>query len=87
MCFGKEVVEKKLNEYGFTWDDVVNAGKHKTPKAEQEFIYLIHHLGAKVDRNTRKKLMVKTAEYLEVPREIIERNKYGFCDAFRAANK
>lgn len=41
----------------------------------------------KVDSKNRKKLIVKIAEYLGVPNEIIERNKYGFCDAFRERNK
>ena len=41
----------------------------------------------KVDIKTRKKLMVSTAKYLGIPNEIIERNKYGFCDAFREKDK
>jgi asparagine synthetase B (glutamine-hydrolysing) len=51
------------------------------------YIYRNIPLDAKVDGTTRKKIMVKIAEYLEVPREIIERNKYGFCDAFREEDK
>jgi len=41
----------------------------------------------KVDSENRKKLMVSTAEYLNIPKEIIYRNKYGFVDAFREKNK
>jgi asparagine synthetase B (glutamine-hydrolysing) len=41
----------------------------------------------KVDKENRKKLMSSTAEYLGIPKEIIYRNKYGFCDAFIERNK
>lgn len=51
------------------------------------YIYRNIPLDAKVDEINRKKIMVKIAEYLGIPREIIERNKYGFCDAFREVNK
>ncbi len=37
---------------------------------------------AKVDKITRKKFIIEVAEYLDIPKEIIDRNKYGFCDAF-----
>jgi len=45
-------------------------------------IYRNIPLSAKVDENNRKKIMVEIANYLGVPKEITERNKYGFCDAF-----
>jgi len=41
----------------------------------------------KVDSKNRKRLVVKVAEHLGIPSEIIERNKYGFCDAFREEDK
>lgn len=44
-------------------------------------------LSDKVDRTNRKKIVVKMAEYLKVPEEFINRNKYGFCDAFRPDDK
>ncbi len=44
-------------------------------------------LDDKVDSRTRKKIMVKIAEYLNVPEEFINRNKYGFCEAFRGEDK
>jgi len=59
------------------------------PYLDRGMIYIYRNipLDAKVDENNRKKIMVKIAEYLGVPREIIERNKYGFCDAFRDKDK
>ncbi len=44
MDMDKAKVEEVLAMYGLSFDDVINAGKHKTPKAEQEFIYLVHHM-------------------------------------------
>jgi asparagine synthetase B (glutamine-hydrolysing) len=41
----------------------------------------------KVDKWNRKKVVVDIARYLEIPEEIIERNKYGFCDAFLEKDK
>jgi asparagine synthetase B (glutamine-hydrolysing) len=41
----------------------------------------------KADHAARKKTMIAVAANLGVPIEIIERNKYGFCDAFRKENK
>ena len=59
------------------------------PYLDERLIHIYRNvpLAAKVDHNNRKKLMVKIAEYLDIPREIIERNKYGFCDAFRESDK
>ena len=59
------------------------------PYLDRKMLYIYRNipLDAKVDENNRKKIMVKIAEYLEVPREIIDRNKYGFCDAFRKNDK
>jgi len=39
----EKIVKRVLKEYGLTLEQVIGA-KHKTPKAEQEYIYLIHHL-------------------------------------------
>ena len=44
-------------------------------------------LSEKVDSENRKKIMFKIASELGVPKEIIERNKYGFVDAFRECDK
>lgn len=44
-------------------------------------------LKEKINLYTRKMPVVKTAHELEIPVEIIERNKYGFCDAFREKDK
>ena len=37
---------------------------------------------AKVDYTNTKKIMTKIAKHLNVPDKFINRNKYGFCDAF-----
>lgn len=39
----EEIVKRVLGEYGLTLDQALGA-KHKTPKAEQDWIYLIHHM-------------------------------------------
>ena len=44
-------------------------------------------LAKKVDLINRKKIIVKIAEYFNIPKEIIYRNKYGFIDAFRDVDK
>lgn len=44
MNIDKMKVEEVLAAHGLSFDDVINAGKHKTPKAEQDWIYLIHHM-------------------------------------------
>jgi hypothetical protein len=36
----------------------------------------------KVDRKERKKIITLMAEMINIPKEFIYRNKYGFCDAF-----
>jgi len=41
MFIDEEIFVKVLNSYGFTMEDLA---KHKTPKAEQDWIYLIHHM-------------------------------------------
>ena len=50
-------------------------------------IYQIIPLCDKVDNSHRKKVMIDLAKYLEIPEEFINRNKYGFCDAFLDKNK
>lgn len=40
------------------------------------------HLRYKVDNYNRKKIVTLMAEILNIPDEFINRNKYGFCDAF-----
>lgn len=44
-------------------------------------------LNKKVDGTNRKKIIMKIADYLNIPKEISRRNKYGFCDAFIEKNK
>jgi AAA+ ATPase superfamily predicted ATPase len=44
MEIDKNVVEQTLQQYGITLEELLYAAKHKTPKAEQDWIYLIHHL-------------------------------------------
>ena len=44
-------------------------------------------LSDKVDSNNRKKIMIKMAKWLRIPEEFINRNKYGFCDAFMEEDK
>ena len=44
-------------------------------------------LHIKVDHDKRKKVMIEIAKYLYIPDEFIERNKYGFCDAFIEKDK
>jgi len=41
----------------------------------------------KVDNNNRKKIISLIAEILNIPKEFIYRNKYGFCEAFREIDK
>lgn len=41
----------------------------------------------KLENNTRKAIIVEAAKILKVPDVIIQRNKYGFCDAFRDEDK
>lgn len=44
-------------------------------------------LDKKMDSLNRKKIVVEIAKYLGIPRKIIYRNKYGFCDAFLKKDK
>lgn len=44
-------------------------------------------LSDKVDSRNRKKIMIEIANYLKIPKEFVNRNKYGFCDAFRKEDK
>ena len=55
---------------------------------------LVHYLASvheryKIDQltKTRKVMMVELATKLGVPEDIINRNKYGFCDALLANDK
>jgi len=50
-------------------------------------IYREIPLAAKIDSKYRKKPMIEIAKYLSIPNEFIDRNKYGFCDAFIEKNK
>jgi len=47
------------------------------------------HVRYKINQSTktRKIMMVELASRLGVPKDIINRNKYGFCDALLASNK
>jgi hypothetical protein len=44
MDLDKEKIEHVLALYGFCFDDIINAKRHKVPVAEQDWIYLIHHM-------------------------------------------
>lgn len=45
MDLDRGKIEKVLATYGFTLEDVIAAAKkHKKPTAEQDWIYLIHHM-------------------------------------------
>jgi len=44
MYMDEEIVKGVLAQYGFTLEDVVKAAKHKKPIAEQDWIYLTHHM-------------------------------------------
>ena len=50
-------------------------------------IYRKIPLTDKVDSKHRKKPMIEIAKYLDIPDGFVNRNKYGFCDAFIAKNK
>lgn len=50
-------------------------------------IYRQIPLMAKVDGSSRKKIMIKLSNFFNIPKEIIIRKKYGFCDAFNKKNK
>lgn len=50
-------------------------------------IYKKTPLVAKVDSKYRKKPMIEISKYLGIPDEFINRNKYGFCDAFIGKDK
>jgi hypothetical protein len=43
MFIDEEIINRVLKEYGLSLEDVIGS-KHKTPKAEQDWIYLIHHM-------------------------------------------
>jgi len=51
-----------------------------------EFIQSID-LKHKVDSNSRKKIVMLAAKLLGIPSKFIDRNKYGFVDAFREIDK
>jgi hypothetical protein len=44
MLLDENVVREVLGRYNFTLEELLEVSKHKKPKAEGEFIYLIHHL-------------------------------------------
>jgi len=44
-------------------------------------------LHLKISKNDRKLIMKDIARKLKIPNEIIDRNKYGFCDAFLSKDK
>ncbi len=89
----KETYEYFLNEltpnHLIPLNDASKNVRVYVPYLDRGLVYIYRNipLNAKVDEINRKKIMVKIAEYLKVPREIIERNKYGFCDAFRKEDK
>jgi len=46
LILDEKIVEEVLNSYGLTLTHIIGAKthKHKIPKAEQDWIYLIHHM-------------------------------------------
>ncbi len=44
MNLDRKVVEEALACYGFTLEDIIYAKRHKKPLAEQDWVYLIHHM-------------------------------------------
>jgi hypothetical protein len=50
-------------------------------------IYRSIPLDKKASNTGRKLIMCEIAIKLGIPNEFIDRNKYGFCDAFREKNK
>ncbi len=44
MDLDRRVVEESLACYGFTLEDIIYAKRHKKPLAEQDWVYLIHHM-------------------------------------------
>jgi len=50
-------------------------------------IYKKIPLTNKVDSKRRKKPIIEIAKHLDIPDEFINRNKYGFCDAFIEKDK
>jgi len=69
----------------------LNSGVAKVflPYLDEKLIRLMAKipLKCKVDTKIRKKVVVEIARKLNIPQEIIERNKYGFCDAFLMKDK
>lgn len=44
MYIDEEIVKKVLLEHGLLLEQIIGAKKHKTPLAEQDWIYLTHHM-------------------------------------------
>jgi hypothetical protein len=69
----------------------VNSGKVKVflPYLSNSLIsiYRMIPLRAKISGDERKFVMRTIARKLNIPQEVMDRNKYGFCDAFREKNK
>ena len=43
MYIDEKIVNEVLSQHGLSLEQVLGAGKHKKPVAEQDFIYLLHH--------------------------------------------
>lgn len=44
LVIDEEIAAKVLKEYGMDLYYIIGGHKHKTPKAEQDWIYLTHHM-------------------------------------------
>jgi len=44
LVIDEGIVERVLKEYGVDLEYIIGAHKHKVPQAEQDWIYLIHHM-------------------------------------------
>lgn len=40
----EKIVDKILKDYGYSLEDLLSGAKHKVPIAEQDWIYLTHHM-------------------------------------------
>lgn len=100
MCGYYEHQNMKIDTYRFylgrlTTDHLIplhNSSKNVSvylPYLDFDLIQIYRNmpLRAKVGYNNRKKIMVEMAKRLRIPKEFINRNKYGFCDAFREKDK
>lgn len=78
-----------LQEHLIPLDKNSNSTKVYLPYIDEDLIDIMIKipLRQKIDFRNRKKFMIRVARYLEIPKEIINRNKYAFSDAFLTHDK